>query len=300
MMLVCLKDGRRIQFDPSSILNKTPIKMDLTLDSTSSLSNQSFTSLSDDDNESLDSFSLIESTNIESGEPKQKKKRQRLTNLSVEEKLQRRKLKNRVAAQSARDRKKAKMEDLEKTVTQLQEQNEKLRKENNLLKENAKKLIDENRKLLKYKQDNQVLLQSSKKRKLEDDNFCVEVAGSAVSVSRVSLPQKLLQQQMFKNLICAFLMAVSLSLKVKKNNSFNNNYIKKVSREHNQISLVNHPRIKITILKLIKLLKLIQNRRVQLSRLKSLNLMMNSTKANLAILIPLVSRLLTKKMPNKV
>uniref|UniRef100_A0A671QA19 X-box-binding protein 1 n=1 Tax=Sinocyclocheilus anshuiensis TaxID=1608454 RepID=A0A671QA19_9TELE len=75
------------------------------------------------------------------------RKRQRLTHLSPEEKALRRKLKNRVAAQTARDRKKAKMGDLEQQVLELELENQKLHVENRLLREKTSDLLGENEEL---------------------------------------------------------------------------------------------------------------------------------------------------------
>nr|BAB13793.1 tax-responsive element-binding protein 5 [Mus musculus] len=81
-----------------------------------------------------------------SGTP-QARKRQRLTHLSPEEKALRRKLKNRVAAQTARDRKKARMSELEQQVVDLEEENHKLQLENQLLREKTHGLVVENQEL---------------------------------------------------------------------------------------------------------------------------------------------------------
>uniref|UniRef100_A0A3Q3VIL8 X-box-binding protein 1 n=1 Tax=Mola mola TaxID=94237 RepID=A0A3Q3VIL8_MOLML len=75
------------------------------------------------------------------------RKRQRLTHLSPEEKALRRKLKNRVAAQTARDRKKAKMGELEQQVLELELENQKLHIENRLLREKTNGLLVENEEL---------------------------------------------------------------------------------------------------------------------------------------------------------
>ncbi|XP_012869911.1 PREDICTED: LOW QUALITY PROTEIN: X-box-binding protein 1 [Dipodomys ordii] len=81
------------------------------------------------------------------GGPPQARKRQRLTHLSPEEKALRRKLKNRVAAQTARDRKKARMSELEQQVVDLEEENQKLLLENQLLREKTHGLVIENQEL---------------------------------------------------------------------------------------------------------------------------------------------------------
>ncbi|XP_069610516.1 LOW QUALITY PROTEIN: X-box-binding protein 1 [Ranitomeya imitator] len=75
------------------------------------------------------------------------RKRQRLTHLTPEEKALRRKLKNRVAAQTARDRKKARMSELEQQVLDLELENEKLLIENKLLREKSHGLLTENQEL---------------------------------------------------------------------------------------------------------------------------------------------------------
>ncbi|XP_032621476.1 X-box-binding protein 1 [Chelonoidis abingdonii] len=83
-----------------------------------------------------------------SPEPQQPaRKRQRLTHLSPEEKALRRKLKNRVAAQSARDRKKARMSELEQQVLELEQENQNLLLENQLLREKTRGLAVQNQEL---------------------------------------------------------------------------------------------------------------------------------------------------------
>jgi hypothetical protein len=72
------------------------------------------------------------------------RKRERLTHLSQEEKLSRRKLKNRVAAQTARDRKKLRTNKLEDALKRVSQQNAELAKENARLNTKLDEVIAEN------------------------------------------------------------------------------------------------------------------------------------------------------------
>lgn len=72
------------------------------------------------------------------------RKRKRLTHLTPEEKIMRRKLKNRVAAQTARDRKKARMETLEDAVSKIHDQMNKLLDVNSQLMKRTQNLEEEN------------------------------------------------------------------------------------------------------------------------------------------------------------
>lgn len=77
------------------------------------------------------------------------RKRQRLDHLSMEEKVMRRKLKNRVAAQTARDRKKLRMDQLEVQLAELNDHVSKLTHLTSVLMEENERLEEENSSLQK-------------------------------------------------------------------------------------------------------------------------------------------------------
>jgi X box-binding protein 1 len=94
------------------------------------------------------------------------RKRERLTHLTPEEKLNRRKLKNRVAAQTARDRKKVKTMTLEESVDQLNSQNAQLVAENARLLQRLSQLKAENARLKKSAE--QTDIEDSKPPKIDN------------------------------------------------------------------------------------------------------------------------------------
>ncbi|GMT18853.1 hypothetical protein PFISCL1PPCAC_10150, partial [Pristionchus fissidentatus] len=81
------------------------------------------------------------------------RKRERLTALTAEEKLARRKMKNRVAAQTARDRKKERTNGLEDAVQDLVDENKRLREENSMLMERLARLEEESRERRRVKEE---------------------------------------------------------------------------------------------------------------------------------------------------
>jgi len=74
------------------------------------------------------------------------RKRERLTNLTAEEKLNRRKMKNRVAAQTARDRKKERSQKMEEIVKHLLEETKRLRAENQELRRENTRILQQQQK----------------------------------------------------------------------------------------------------------------------------------------------------------
>ncbi|KAM3939662.1 X-box-binding protein 1 isoform 1-T1 [Leptodactylus fuscus] len=143
------------------------------------------------------------------------RKRQRLTHLTPEEKALRRKLKNRVAAQTARDRKKARMSELEQQVVDLEMENEKLLIENQLLREKSHGLLTENQELrqrlgldaLEVKEEEIEVLTQSREDEVRP------VTGSAESAAlRLRAPLQQEQAQLSPNLTMSAWILTALIL----------------------------------------------------------------------------------------
>ncbi|XP_074828362.1 X-box-binding protein 1 [Natator depressus] len=141
------------------------------------------------------------------------RKRQRLTHLSPEEKALRRKLKNRVAAQSARDRKKARMSELEQQVLELEQENQNLLLENQLLREKTQGLAVQNQEL-RYRLGLDALEERAPEVVMESQVDEIRmVTGSAESAAlrlRVPLQQVQAQQSPLLTVSTWMLMALTL------------------------------------------------------------------------------------------
>lgn len=104
--------------------------------------------------------------------PNSRKRRGSLCGLSLEEKIMRKKLKNREAAQNSRDKKKAYVENLESAMTVLQEENLKLSKKVLKLIEENKTLKERNEKIEKELLE----IRATKEKENSSGQDCFEIS----------------------------------------------------------------------------------------------------------------------------
>lgn len=260
-----------------------------------------------------DDYSESESTSVDLQQPTMmKRKRQKLSHLTPEEKLMRRKLKNRIAAQAARDRKKDKFEDLQVTLDKVKLENEKLKKENSLLKEKALLLIDENRKLLKFKTDTEqkaktqqlalakttdmpgiIVLPAVVNKSISQKSY-LGADESAVFTNYASQQKKQLQG-MFQRMICMLLLQTMALLK------------RELATSASQGRHQSHVKVDKLKMTLSKLFKLAQARRMLPKPAETIHIMNTYRKAksnkmssvSLAMLISVIVRAVDMKRPRQ-
>nr|XP_036230709.1 uncharacterized protein LOC106626918 [Bactrocera oleae] len=114
---------------------------------------------------------------VEDGASAPRGKKRRLDHLSWEEKIQRKKLKNRVAAQTSRDRKKARMEDMEHEIDELTQKTEILQNKCESLQAINESLLEKNRKLdMEVELLRQKLNEVQQQQKKQQEQFARNIA----------------------------------------------------------------------------------------------------------------------------
>ncbi|KAL4003895.1 bZIP transcription factor family protein [Acanthocheilonema viteae] len=141
------------------------------------------------------------------------RKRERLNHLTAEEKQNRRKLKNRVAAQTARDRKKYRASKLEEAVRMLILENGKLREENKCLKRTCEELKSHNVELQDLLNNNQEREGSCSETEVSSSSSSSMPSSSLGSAESIRGPQQR-EQAMMRSL--RILMLFCLAMKCSK------------------------------------------------------------------------------------
>ena len=228
-----------LQIQNNNLKQVLPQTLFIDNDNMNDYSNSSFSSVKEEEEEE----SFIDDDSNEAIKPK---KRCRLTHLSAEEKLSRRKMKNRIAAQNARDRKKVRMDYLEQAVKELKEENKNLQNENKKLKEQTKLLTEENIKLKSIELAGKNVM----KRKLSNNDEDCGSQKSAVFLNIVSRPKTQAHNLNQKNLMFLMMFWVMSLLKSKATNQEKSNKIAVLKRNEQQLTA----KMRIKLLKLARLL----------------------------------------------
>uniref|UniRef100_A0A0N4UJS4 X-box-binding protein 1 n=1 Tax=Dracunculus medinensis TaxID=318479 RepID=A0A0N4UJS4_DRAME len=144
------------------------------------------------------------------------RRRERLTHLTAEEKQNRRKLKNRVAAQTARDRKKERTFKLEQALRLLCAENKSLREENQSIKVKLLEAEKRNGKL----EEKLKRIENERKNEMKSVDY-ISGAFSVESAEFINEPQQRAQVMLPQVLIPLLIMLIALIYKASWTNYLN-------------------------------------------------------------------------------